>query len=97
LDCGVERAVLDLAWGEEAVTRQAQFVERAGEVGEGRSLRFVEVGLKPLTWFSLNERPMPDKVVLGISMWRSDHPCGLLSRIELDARRDRWARHANRC
>lgn len=48
---GVERAMLDLAWGEEAVTRQARFVARPrGEAGVSRGLTFVEVGLKSSLW-----------------------------------------------
>jgi hypothetical protein len=86
LDRGVERAVLDLAWGEEAVTRQAQFVARAREESdEGCGLTFVEVGLRRSLLCGSGEPLAPATVVLAISMWRCGHPCGLLGRIELDA------------
>lgn len=86
LDQGIERAVLDLAWGEESVTRQAEFVARAREeVQEGCSLTFVEVGLRRSLRYGSDELLAPATVVLAISMWRSGHPCGLLGRIELDA------------
>ena len=86
LDRGVERAVLDLAWGEEAITRQAQFVARAREeADEGCGLTFVEVGLRRSLLCGSGEPLAPATVVLAISMWRSGHPCGLLGRIELDA------------
>jgi hypothetical protein len=85
LDQGIERAVLDLAWGEEAVTRQAQFVARAHEeADEGCGLTFVEVGLRRRLRCECND-PMGPAVMLYISMWRSDHLCWLLGRIELDA------------
>lgn len=84
LDQGVERAMLDLAWGDEGVTRQAQFVARArDEAGPGMPLTFVEVGLKQSLRWGPGEPPVP--VVLSITMWRSDHPCGLTGRIDLDA------------
>ncbi|WP_066343331.1 hypothetical protein [Azohydromonas lata] len=86
LDQGIERAVLDLAWGEELVTRQAQFVARAREEApEGCSLTFVEVGLRRPLRCADGGLLAPATVVLAISMWRSGHPCGLLGRIELDA------------
>jgi hypothetical protein len=86
LDRGVERAVLDLAWGEEDVTRQAQFVTRAREAaGEPCCLTFVQVGLKRAMRCDEAVPPAPAVTVLSISMWRSDHPCGLLGRIDLDA------------
>ncbi|WP_157118926.1 hypothetical protein [Azohydromonas lata] len=86
LDWGIERAVLDLAWGDESVTRQAEFVARAREeVPAGCSLTFVEVGLRK-SQRCANAAPLaPPRVVLTISMWRSGHPCGLLGRIDLDA------------
>jgi hypothetical protein len=84
LDRGIERAVLDLAWGEENVTRQVLFVARALEEVQGAcALTFVEVGLRRPQRTAGAASLAP--VVLGISMWRSDHPCGLLGRIELDA------------
>jgi hypothetical protein len=84
LDKGVERAVLDLAWGEENVTRQVQFVARALEEVQGAfALTFVEVRCKGMLWGADDEQLMP--AVLRISMWRTDHPCGLIGRIELDA------------
>jgi hypothetical protein len=84
LDRGIERAVLDLAWGEENVTRQVQFVARALEEVQGAfALSFVEVGCKRMLWGADDELVTP--AVLRISMWRTDHPCGLISRIELDA------------
>jgi hypothetical protein len=83
---GIERAVLDLAWGEESVTRQAQFVARAREeADEGCGLTFVEVGLRRSLLCGSGEPLAPATVVLAISMWRCGHPCGLLGRIELDA------------
>jgi hypothetical protein len=86
LDRGIERAVLDLVWGEDAVTRQARFVTRAPEeVQEGCALTFVEVGLRNSLRCRGADPLAPAAVLLGISMWRSDHPCGLLGRIELDA------------
>jgi hypothetical protein len=86
LDRGIERAVLDLAWGEESVTRQAQFVARAREeASDNCSLTFVEVGLRRAVRYTGGEPLAPATVVLAISMWRSGHPCGLLGRIELDA------------
>ena len=87
LDRGVERAVLDLAWGEENVTRQAQVVARArAEADEGCGLTFVEVGLRRSLLCGSAEPLVPATVVLAISMWRcSSHPCGLRGRIELDA------------
>jgi hypothetical protein len=85
LDRSIERAVLDLAWGEESVTRQAQFVARAREeAGEECGLTFVEVGLRRSLLCGSGEPLAPAMVVLAISMWRCD-PCGLLGRIELDA------------
>jgi hypothetical protein len=85
LDRGIERAVLDLSWGEENVTRQVQFVARALEEVRGVcALTFVEVGFRRLLRCGDGE-PLVATVVLAISMWRSDHPCGLLGRIELDA------------
>jgi hypothetical protein len=87
LDRGNERAVLDLAWGEESVTRQAQFVARAREeAGEGCGLTFMEVGLRKSLWRGDGGPLAPATVVLAISMWRSGHPCGLLGRIEMDAK-----------
>jgi hypothetical protein len=84
LDRGIERAVLDLAWGEENVTRQVQFVARALEEVQGAcALSFVEVGFKRVLWGAGDELLVPG--VLRISMWRTDHPCGLIGRIELDA------------
>ena len=84
LDRGIERAVLDLAWGEENVTRQVQFVARALEEVQGASpLTFVEVGCKRMPWGGHDELLTP--AVLRIWMWRTDHPCGLIGRIELDA------------
>lgn len=86
LDRGLERAVLDMAWGEDEITRQSQFVARAREAVEGPcSLTFVEVGLKRSMSCEDVEPPPPAVTVLGISMWRTDHPCGLLGRIDLDA------------
>jgi hypothetical protein len=86
LDRGVERAVLDLAWGEEDVTRQAQFVARArDEAGDRCPLTFVEVGLKRSLRCGPSEPLAPAAVVLGISIWRTDHPCGLVGHIDLDA------------
>jgi hypothetical protein len=86
LDRGIERAVLDLAWGEESVTRQAQFVARAREeAGEGCGLTVVEAGFRRSLRCGIGEPLAPATVVLTISMWRSGHPCGLLGRIELDA------------
>lgn len=85
LDRGIERAVLDLAWGEEDVTRQAQFVAHAHEgADEGCRLTFVEVGLRKWLWCASTGLLVPPTVRLCISMWRSDHPCGLLGRVELD-------------
>ncbi|WP_066338902.1 hypothetical protein [Azohydromonas lata] len=84
LDRGIGRAVLDLAWGEENVTRQVQFVARALEEVQGAcALTFVEVGLGRVMRGSADGPLAP--VVLKISMWHSNHPCGLLGRIELDA------------
>ena len=84
LDRGIERAVLDLAWGEEHVTRQVQFVARALEEVQGAcALSFVEVGFKRVLWGAGDELLVPG--VLRISMWRTDHPCGLIGRIDLDA------------
>ncbi|WP_298233037.1 hypothetical protein [uncultured Azohydromonas sp.] len=84
LDRGIERAVLDLAWGEENVTRQVQFVARALEEVQGAfALTFVEVGCKRMLWGADDELMKP--AVLRISMWRTDHPCGLIGHIELDA------------
>lgn len=84
LDRGMERAVLDLAWGDDNVTRQVQFVARALEEVQGAcALTFVEVGFKRALRAAGDEPLAP--VVLRISMWRSDHPCGLLGRIEVDA------------
>ncbi|WP_029002004.1 hypothetical protein [Azohydromonas australica] len=86
LDRGIERAVLDLAWGDESVTRQAEFVARAREeVQAGCSLTFVEVGLRRSYLYGKDQPLTPPRVLLAISMWRSGHPCGLLGRIELDA------------
>ena len=86
LDRGIERAVLDLAWGDESVTAQAEFIARAREeVQEGCSLTFVEVGLRRSLRCNDGEPLAPATVVLTISMWRSGHACGLLGRIELDA------------
>lgn len=85
LDRGTERAVLDLAWGEDSVTAQAEFVARAREeVQEGCSLTLVEVGLRRSLLCGKGEPLEPATVVLAISMWRSGHPCGLLGRIGLD-------------
>jgi hypothetical protein len=85
LDRGIERAVLDLAWGDESVTAQAEFVARVREeVQEGCSLTFVEVGLRKSLLCGNGEPLAAATVVLAISMWRSGHPCGLLGRIELD-------------
>lgn len=85
LERGIERAVLDLAWGDESVTAQAEFVARAREeVQEGCSLTFVEVGLRRSLLCGNGEPLAPATVVLAVSMWRSGHPCGLLGRIELD-------------
>jgi hypothetical protein len=84
LDKGIERAVLDLAWGEENVTRQVQFVARALEEVQGAcTLTFVEVGCKGMLWGTDDDMLTP--AVLRISMWRTDHPCGLIGRIALDA------------
>ncbi|NML16964.1 hypothetical protein [Azohydromonas caseinilytica] len=86
LDRDIERAVLDLAWGDESVTGQAEFVARAREeVQAGCSLTFVEVALRRSLRCAGGEPLAPATVVLAITMWRSGHPCGLLGRIELDA------------
>jgi hypothetical protein len=86
LDRGVDRAVLDVAWGEEGITRQAQFIARAREeADEGYGLTFVEVGLRRSLRCGAGQVLAPAAMVLAISMWRSGHPCGLLGRIELDA------------
>jgi hypothetical protein len=86
LDRGTERAVLDLAWGDESVTAQAEFVACAREeVQEGCSLTFVEVGLRRSLLCGNGEPLAPATVRLCISMWRTDHPCGLIGRIEVDA------------
>jgi hypothetical protein len=86
LDRGTERAVLDLAWGDESVTGQAEFVARAREeVRAGCPLTFVEIGLRRSLRCNGGEPLASATVVLAISMWRSGHPCGLLGRIELDA------------
>jgi hypothetical protein len=85
LDRGIERAVLDLAWGEETVTRQARFVARAREeVQEGCALTFVEAGFRSSLQCRGGDPLASAPEVLAILMWRSDHPCGLLGRIELD-------------
>ncbi|WP_029002096.1 hypothetical protein [Azohydromonas australica] len=84
LDQGIERAVLDLTWGEENVTRQVQFVARALEEVQGAfALTFVEAGFKRVLWGGDDEQLAP--AVLRISMWCTDHPCGLIGRIEVDA------------
>jgi hypothetical protein len=76
LDRGIERAVLDLAGGEEAVTRQAQFVARAREEADkGCGLTFVEVGLRRSLLCGGGEPLAPATVVLAISMRRCGHPC----------------------
>ncbi len=86
LDWGIERAVLDLAWGEENVTRQVQFVARVREeVPAICSLTFVEVGLRKSLRCSDDEPVVTAKPVLAISMWRSDHPCGLFGLVDLNA------------
>lgn len=86
LDWGIERAVLDLVWGEDDVTRQSCFVERAREEAGARCrLTFVEVGLKRSQGAQPGSAPALASGVLGISMWRTDHPCGLTGRIELNA------------
>lgn len=86
LERGVERAVLDLGWGEEGVTRQSRFVALAGETaGAGCGLTFVEVGLKPSPRCGAHGVQASTRLMLGISMWRSGHPCGLLGGIVLDA------------
>jgi hypothetical protein len=86
LDQGIECTVLELAWGEEGVARQAQFVARAREeIDAGCGLTFVEVGLRRSLRCGSGEPLAPVTVVLVISMWRCGHPCGLLGRIELDA------------
>ncbi|WP_028998639.1 hypothetical protein [Azohydromonas australica] len=84
LDRAIERAVLDLTWGEEDVTRPVQFVARALEAVQGAcALSFVEVGFKRVLQAGGEAALAP--VVLRILMWRTDHPCGLIGRVELDA------------